>query len=459
VQGVPSWVPRRKPHSGKQKRDSLKQKKDEQRSRQAGVPEAAADAAVELGTATVPEVLDNPPSVDAELTTAHTHGQTTCDKASLAEESELDSDWVMIAPDNCTDGDAIKGDLQSSPAPESKTVSPPRLHPKHARTLAKINEKLGGRGPDIRRSADVSRKAWQEAVTELTVFLRPGGPVPGGTQPTSVCLQLYTVVQRAVQSGPLGGAKPGYFNRKGLRDEDVELAMQLLQVWHTRSATVGLSEAQTSQVQKWLRGAEKRLGLGPTRVVAPPDRPEGRDIMAMSSDEDLEEEEPEGARCFAVPRADPEEDVFACEVCGREFSELAVAEVHERQCSREARQELGICGVPNLHGLPCPQPKGTCPYHSVEALKHGLSSMAEKKRVFKESLGLAPGEKVSRKGIQKIIKAEEAGDIPVELPSSAAEMDELVAELVTMGFPEDQAHSAVFDVGMLTVDAALRVLT
>ncbi len=69
-----------------------------------------------------------------------------------------------------------------------------RLHPKHEKQLSIINERLGGRSDKTdKRSADISVKEWWEAVSDLTVFLRVGGPLPGGRHSSEVGNVLYQV--------------------------------------------------------------------------------------------------------------------------------------------------------------------------------------------------------------------------------------------------------------------------
>ena len=90
-----------------------------------------------------------------------------------------------------------------------------RLHPKHKNTLGKINQLMGGRGKhDEQRAAKVSDGQWRDAVSQLQVFVRAGGPVSGNTQHHEVRQAVFCTLQRALQSGPLGGGKPGHFGRK-----------------------------------------------------------------------------------------------------------------------------------------------------------------------------------------------------------------------------------------------------
>ena len=90
-----------------------------------------------------------------------------------------------------------------------------RLHPKHKNTLSKINQLMGGRGKhDEQRAAKVSDGQWRDAVSQLQVFVRVGGPVSGNRQHHEVGQAVFCTLQRALQSGPLGGGKPGHFGRK-----------------------------------------------------------------------------------------------------------------------------------------------------------------------------------------------------------------------------------------------------
>merc|ERR1712196_17900 len=134
-----------------------------------------------------------------------------------------------------------------------------------------------------------------------------------------------------MQSGPLGGGKPGYFRRKNLKMADVAHAFSLLESVALRAQEVGFTEAQLHQLNKWHRGAQKRLdGQAGEKAIqsvhAVGTAPE--DCLAEVGNARLADE---WVVLSAEQEADSDEglDVFACDKCGREFLDLVAAEAHE----------------------------------------------------------------------------------------------------------------------------------
>lgn len=74
----------------------------------------------------------------------------------------------------------------------------------------------------------------------------------------SVALQFFTTVQCGMQSGPLRGARPGYFRRKKMDPSALAPAISLLTSVSSHAAAMGFTTPQRNQVESWLCAAEAR---------------------------------------------------------------------------------------------------------------------------------------------------------------------------------------------------------
>lgn len=102
-----------------------------------------------------------------------------------------------------------------------------------------------------------------QAEAEATVQLG------GGDDPVSDDLvrnEIYSLLQLALQSGPLRGSDPGYFKRASILPEHVEPALEFLRTVVPLTEGLGFSPKQCERVAKWLQDGEtqlqKKLGSG-----------------------------------------------------------------------------------------------------------------------------------------------------------------------------------------------------
>lgn len=91
--------------------------------------------------------------------------------------------------------------------------------------------------------------------------------VERGEQGDLVRNEIYTLIQLALQSGPLRGSDPGYFKRATTLPAHIEPALEFLRAVLPLVEGLGLSPKQAERVAKWLQDGEVQLQKKTQRIA------------------------------------------------------------------------------------------------------------------------------------------------------------------------------------------------